>query len=289
LAQLEATDETRAVLLFGQWAADAVPVVDCCTALRDVLSLLFPAVTDSVSVSVFASPEDSVVGQLGYRRVGCPAASNVRLDLCVKLFGGPCHWAQQTELERVPLLTVVLENWFGVAAAIVHLGKTRLRASQAILCGDGVGEPANAARRIPRVAFRLHLADHVSLLQVAEFAHHFLVETMWFQQRRDTPRHHVTLQWRGADGKAHEASVSAREMEACRSDPARKARRRAEQHICETGATMECFVPVWLRLLARPAEPPNRSIRLRCEVDCDSLDKLERFAASVVQWELRQL
>ncbi len=286
LARVEATGEAGAVVLFGQWAAEAMPAADCCSALRGALASLCPAVPARATISVFASPDDAVVRRLGSRRVGSPVACTEHQELCVKLFGGPCHWAAKTESERVPLLTAVLEEWARATAAVVHLGTTRLRASQAVVCGDGIGPVASGEGHIPRVAFRLRLADCASLQQAAEFAHHFLVETMWFEQRRDTPRHHVTLAWRGADGEAREASISARAMEEIRGDPELKARRRAELHIRESGATMECFVPVWLRLLQRPAEPPNRSIRLRCEADCSSLALLERFAARVVQWEL---
>jgi hypothetical protein len=290
LAQLYATGEVRAVELFGQWAAEAAVAADCCTALRSALAILFPAKLTRVALSLFASPDDSVVGQLGTRILGSPTACIESCDLCVKLFGGPCHWAQPIESKRLPLLTAVLEDHFDVSAAVVHLGTTRLRASQAILCQDGVGALTGSANgRVPRVAFTLCLGDQPSPQRVAEMAHHFLVETMWFEQRRDTPRHHVTLAWRDADGVQREAAIAAREMEASRGDPELKARRRAEQHIRETGATMECFVPVWLRLLQRSAEPPNRSIRLVCVADCDSLDKLEAFAARVVQWELLQL
>jgi hypothetical protein len=290
LAQLHATGEVRAVELFDQWASGATVAADCSTALRGALAILFPAKLARVAVSLFASPDDSVVGQLGTRTLGSPTASSERFDLCVKLFGGPCHWAQQVESKRLPLLTAVLEEHFGVAATVVHLGTTRLRASQAVLCQDGVGALSGSGNgKIPRVAFTLRLGDQASLQRVAEMAHHFLVETMWFEQRRDTPRHHVTLVWRDADSVQREAAIAAREMEASRGDPELKARRRAEQHIRETGATMECFVPVWLRLLQRPAEPPNRSIRLVCIAECDTLEKLEAFAARVVQWELLQL
>lgn len=111
---------------------------------------------------------------------------------------------------------------------------------------------------------------------------------MWFELRRDTPRHHVTLRWR-ADGREHDASICSLAMTSYRGDVAAKQQRRAPGLGRETGATMAHFVPVWQRLLVSPAAAPNRSARIHCEGDCASLEKLEIFTATVVQWQLRHL
>ncbi len=293
LRQVEAAREMECVALFGEWAARAPVSCDCASALLSSFDVLYGQdALDNVAVSLFASPDDSVAQQFSQCAVSCPSPLERQLDLCVKVFGGPCHWAQKEETRRMPLLAAALQQRFQVPVSLVHLGRTRLRVSQALLCEDGV-RPYEEARkgitRVPRVAYRLSLGQGLSVERVAELAHHFLVECMWFEQRRDTPRHHVTLCWTTSEGEEREASVSSKAMEDVRGDRELKAQRRSVQKIKETGATMECFVPQWLALLSQPSQPANRSIKLLCCHKCESVEQLEVLTAAVVRWELQHL
>lgn len=247
-------------------------------------------------------------------------------DLIAKIYGSPCGWAEDEERKRIPQLVSALARRLRVSepARMVSLGATRLRVSQAVLCDDLVAplpspilmlpSARSAApiaaldslvagppklRPIPRVAFRLYLGPQ-STRSAALFAHHFLVETMWLERRRDTPRHHVTFLWE-QDAKAANAdaasvsgprtrrasSISSLAFESMRGD----ADLREERRLKGVGgaAASDSYLDALIRLLEAPVSPPAGGVRIAIEADCQTAERLERFTARVVQWELRHL
>jgi hypothetical protein len=231
-----ATCEQEFIALFGSWTQSLIPLEDACCALQFGLQCLFPDNTffgDDVLLSCFASPDDDIAQKLKGRFVASPERLKTQKRLVVKVFGGPCHWAQSIEVERVPRLVVLLEKFFQTRCNLVHLGKTRLRASQCVLCADGVKPYEDTSTRIPRIAFHLSIAP-TNLQKVVEMVHHFLVETMWTERRRDMPRHYLFVMWQDEmSGCLLEASISSRQIEHVRGDAKLREKRLLELHIKE--------------------------------------------------------
>jgi hypothetical protein len=248
-------------------------------------------------------------------------------DLIAKIFGSPCGWAEDEERKRIPQLVSALARRLHTTepTRMVSLGATRLRVSQAVLCDDMVvplhsAQPVvhafyNApraapiaaldslvagpckSRPIPRVAFRIQLGQQTTR-SAALFAHHFLVETMWLERRRNTPRHHVTFMWEDADAahavaaadvpRPHRASsIASLAFESMRGD----ADLREERRLKGVGgaAASDSYLDALIRLLEAPVSPPAGGVRIAVEANCETAERLERFTARVVQWELRHL
>lgn len=242
------------------------------------------------SLQVLSSPDDD--SGLADRARGWASAVDERAGhgRVVRVMGSPCNWALAVERERMPRIVVALEGWLGARAVLVHAGGARLRCSQAVMCGLALEErERSGAGRIPRTCFRVWLGRVASRRRAAELAHHFLVEVLFLERRRDTPRHHVVLEWEDLEerGERCVSSVSSLQVEHVRGDPEAKARRRAALGTRETGASSEALVPEWLRLMALPAEPPNRSIRgAPVLLDCSTVPLLEAATARTVAWQL---
>ena len=181
--------------------------------------------------------------------------------------------------------------------AVVHLGAARLRASQCVLCLDGLVERewrADAPRNrlphpIPRVVFTLRCGLQ-SLASVAQYVHHFIVEVLWLEQRRDTPRHHVRIEWLDveAGGTPRSASLAALTVEHVRTDAGLRAERAARG--IGAAATSLSYAGVWEKMLcANLKDVVNRGIRLAAVVDCSTTTLLRHNTARVVQWQLAWL
>lgn len=282
LAGVSVVDECAGLECFRQWARDAPVSSDCGAAVAAALDRLHPRAAHA-SCAVFASPDDAALAGTGCTpaTASATAPTHEGVDLCVKVFGGPCSWAAHVEAARLRQLAALLQLRYGRAVAQVSLGPTRLRLSQCLLCADGVRAAAAPTRvaSVPRVAFELDLRP-LPLEPAARLVHHFVVEVLWPERRRDTPRHHVCVRWAGGAG-----CVTARDVEALRGGD-RVRERRAQQGSKVTGVTWAALGPEWLRLLQLERDAaPNRSIRRHCAFAGDA-EELERFVAGVVRWQL---
>jgi hypothetical protein len=191
-----------------------------------------------VQVSCFASPDDEVVKKFDGVQI-CRPCVECDCDLVVKIFGSPCHWAHGLEMLRFPLLVRCVADYFSLrsSVSIVHLGRTRFRASTCMLVPDGVRVyvPSQKSVTIPRVAFFFTFEEPMSDRRAAEYLHHFVVEILWTERRRDQPRHHVTVKWRAdCQSEWKMGSVSSLQLENLRGDRERKTRLREKFRIKET-------------------------------------------------------
>ena len=66
-----------------------------------------------------------------------------------------------------------------------------------------VGAFKLAPKAIPRLAIHIDLGEQ-SHYNATLCAHYFLVEAMWFERRRDTPRHHITFVWQQVDDRSED-------------------------------------------------------------------------------------
>lgn len=321
LSALRCADECDGVAQFAAWAHDAPCLPDCVAALDWALDTLYTSVHRFASgaVHVFASDEEMPTdGE--HAAVYVPSArgeTDARVEWIARLVGSPIGWAQHIECERMPLLAAALarRGCDLLPKRVVSLGATRLRASQVVALSDDAlsRRGAQSAQRhpIPRVAFYVELG-----VQTAEsatlMAHHFLVEVMWLERRKDTPRHHVTLTWHeraagcGDGDDAHDAAAAvAASMSVSEITVARKAtipalaletlRGDAElrQERVERGvggaAAASTYAAAIAQLLSAPAVAPSPGVRIAVRAQCDTRARLEHFTARCVEWQLRWL
>jgi len=299
LVEVEAVKELAFIEKFTIWAMQATVCKTVSLALEAALANIFPSDWKPINagVSVFVSPDDEIARSLPMATlVGVPSSPTNPLDLCIKIFGSPIPWCYDLEVKRIPQLAAFFQKrWTNTTVSLVHLGTTRLRASQCVLCEDGVVEKQDlslgSGRRrhpIPRIAFNLNCGAQ-TLSSVAHMAHFFLVEVMWFEQRRDTPRHHVSFTWldiNATNKQLREASLSALSFEQIRSD----AKLRKERKLQGVGAaaTTVSYLQVWETLLKNDiVESINQSIVYSCNLDCSTIALLENNTARILQWELK--
>ena len=252
-------------------------------------------------------------------------------EFIAKIYGSPVAWAMEIERVRIPQLI----EWFlrlGAShARYVSLGATRLRVSQSVLSDDClialtqssppphfIGEqhddlssssspsPAGGivcltSRKVPRTAFTVQLGRQ-TLRSATACAHYFLVEVMWLEKRRDTPRHHVTFLWTDTDntntdevvvvvggGEVERCStVTSLAMEAMRGDAELREERRGKR--LGGAPSLGTYEDHSSRLLLEPPVPPVRGIYyLAVTAQCTERAQLERFTVRVAVWQLRCL
>lgn len=284
-------DENMTV--FRQWTTEEATLhSDSIRAVESSLGQLHPHAT-RVCCSVFASPDDTALCAMGCV-ASVPSASYGCEDVQVhvKIFGSPCSWAQIQEEERLRGVVQYLQHRYGRPVFLTSLGPTRLRLSQCLWSPDGLrvlSPPTthhHQARRIPRCHFILRFpAWRLDDERLVRLVHHFIVETMFTERRRDIPRHHVTVV--ALDDVS--GCVTAKDVEELRSTLRRELINGEMKKNRVLGVTFATWAPHWRRLLQLPArEAPNRSIKL--EASFLLLDGGEegfaRFTAAVVQWEL---
>lgn len=281
-----AQGELEGMMQFQQMALKASVFADCCDAVSHVLQERHP-VAERVSCCVFASPDDEVFGSLGCIPSAPDASCAEGLNLCVKVFGGPCSWAQPQEVVRLTRLIAMFEQRYG-RPVVTSLGPTRLRLSQCLLAQDGLrllSARARASGKVPRCAFFLNFDGMALDDKVLRLVHHFIVEVMYVEKRRETPRHHVTVCCSDQKG-----CVTALDLEDLRSTLRRKHKKDGKV----LGITYAVLEPEWKCLLQLKRDiTPNRSIRLQASFSMDvsdgGSDALEQFTAHIVRWQLEEL
>lgn len=147
------------------------------------------------------------------------------------------------------------------------------------------------SKSIPRIAFRIDLGRQTKQGATA-CAHHFLVEVMWFEKRRDTPRHHVTFLWIDDDVSVERrtmmvSTVTSLALESMRGDAELREERRGKR----LGGAPACgtYDEHLTRLMMEAPVPLSRGIHQAVQAHCTKREQLEMFTMRVAVWQLRCL